>query len=318
MEKVIPVVTTLLGLAALFFSMYFGVIQRVAQLGIDSVKSVGALPARSRLDATKVLINVFDLDVRSLNPDQQFELALRTFEKRKQDSRRSFILLLSGGMLFLAFSAIYMSLKVNGNVMIRTALGVDRDRTVAQLNKLGFYQIDQTSFVDVIATRAAIDHSVGDPVDQVRAFEDRLKSMPSIVDLRERAEQEKAPFEKPGSLLRTSVPEGSDQPPRYLAYVKHGSFLANRTISLRVKGRDQNIILYASPGITSDDPIDMHINYAQFSYLIGHRPNGKEAILATPVNVDAVYDPSCPSREGFSIEACRMKPRIAVVELPRH
>jgi hypothetical protein len=317
MEKIIPVVTTLLGLAALFFAVYYGAVERYAKLGIESVKSFGELPKNSRLDATKVIVNVFDLDVKSLTPEQQFQLALKTFEKRQTDSQRSFHLLLIGGLFFLVFSAVYAFTNINGGTMVQSALLVDKTRAIKALNDANFYETMDKSLVDKLAASAELDRSLDDPFEQVSQFESKLKKLPTVVELRERAVESRAPFEIAGQILKASVPQGTDQPPRYLAFVKHGSGLGGQTLSIRVRGRENNLVLYASPGITSDSPTDILLNYDQYFWLVGHKPLGLEKIMVTPVKEADIFDPVCPKRPGFSVDTCRLPARVKIGQVPK-
>lgn len=316
MFQVIPAIGTLLALAAFFFAVYYRTVQKYAQIGVESVRELGEMPAKSRLDATKVLINVFDLDVKALTPDQQFHLAQKTFEKRESESRRNFILLLAGGVILLLFAAGYGLAKMNGASMVEAALIVDKASATSALNKKGFFEMTDTKLVDTLARKAVVDRSINDPFERVEKFTLELAGQPTVVALRERARQDLAPFELTGDILNVSVPTRQDQPPRYMVYVRRNSPLAGRVISVRAKGRKEYVRLYGQGAIDSDSPADMQMNYEQFREVFGDKPREIRKALATPSSETTVFDPTCPRYEGFSITACDLREKIEVSAIP--
>jgi hypothetical protein len=316
MFQIIPAIGTLLALAAFFFAVYFRTVQKYAKIGTESVRELGEMPARSRLDATKVLVNVFDLDVKALSPDQQFQLAQKTFEKRESESRRNFILLISGGVILLLFAAGYSVAKLDGASMVRTALALDEGSATSALNGSGFYQISDMRLVDTLANRAVVDRSIDDPFERADKFRVRLARQPIILALRERAQQDKAPFELTGDILDVSVPTRPDQPPRFKVYVRRNSPLAGRIVTIRAKGRDQYLRLHAQGAIDSDGSTDVQLNYEQFTEVFGDKPRDLRKALTTPSSAQSVFDPTCPKYEGFRITTCDLEAKIELAAIP--
>lgn len=316
MFQVIPAIGTILALAAFFFAVYYRTVQRYSQIGADSVRSIGELPTKSRLDATKVLINVFDLDVKKLTPEQQFQLALRTFEKRERESKRNFALTLAGGVIMLLFAAGYWISQIDGGGMIKTALAADKPGAMAALNAEGFYQTSDARLVDTLAKVAVVDRSINDPFERTEKFVEALAKQPTVTELRTRAEQDRAPFEVAGDILIVSVPTRQDQPPRYTAYVRRQSALAGRLISIRAKGRNTYLRLYAQGAVDAESPADLQLNYEQFREVFGDKPTEMKRALITPSAEPDVYDPTCPKYPGFSVTACDLNTRIGVDSIP--
>lgn len=316
MFQVIPAIGTIFALAAFFFAVYYRTIQRFSKIGADGVKELGNLPVKSRLDATKVLINVFDLDVDRLTPDQQFQLALRTFEKRERESKRNFLLTLAGGAILLIFAAGFWLSKLDGGKMVRSALTADRTNAVAAINDEGFFKTTDTKLVDNLAKSAVVDRSIQDPFERAERFEASLARQPSVVELRDLASADKAPFEDAGDILLTSVPSRADQPPRYIAFVRRQSNLAGRMISVRSKGRQTYLRLYAQGAVDSDSPVDLQINYEQFRELFGDKPVDIRKALVTASSDPDAFDPTCPRYPGFSITSCDLPPRLSQNSIP--
>ena len=314
MFQVVPTIGTILALIAFFFAAYFRTIQKNYQLGIDSVKSVGELPSKSRLDATKILINVFDLDVKTLTIDQQFELAKRTFEKREVDSRRNFLILICSGVFFLLCAVLYFLFQFDGGGSVKAALLLDRESTISALNGEGFYSSTDPGLVQSLAKSAKVDRNITDPFDRVEKFSLQISKEPNVAELRELAAQEKAPFEIAGDILNVSVPTRPDQPPRYIAYVKRKSPLAGRVITLSVKGRMNTLQLVARDYIINASPSDLQLNYEQFKELFGLEPDYRRA-LVIPASSQRVYDPTCPRYEGFPVITCDQKSELPIEQI---
>lgn len=317
MFQIIPAIGTIIALAAFFFAVYYRTVQKYSQIGADSVKSIGELPTKSRLDATKVIVNVFDLDVDKLPPDKQFELALKTFEKRERESKRNFVLTLSGGGIMLIFAVFYWISQMDGPKMIGAALAADRNGTIAALNERGFYATSDTRLVDSLAKTAVVDTKIIDPFERAQKFVNMIASQPTVMELRTRAAQDLAPFQVAGDILAVSVPKRADQPPRYIAFVRRQSPLAGRLISIRARGRADNFLrLYAQPAIDSDSPADVQLNYEQFSEVFGFKPNGSANALITASAETETRDSTCPRYEGFAITSCDLPARIGMNNIP--
>ena len=274
------------------------------------------MPAKSRLDATKVLVNVFDLDVSTLSPDQQFQLAQKTFEKREKDSRRKFFLLASGGVFFLLFAAGYSLANLDGAAMIKTALTVDEERASRALNDKGFFEISDTQFDDTLASKAVVDRTIDDPFERTDRFLLSLREQPAIQALRERAQEDRAPFEQTGEIMEISVPNRPDQPSRYQVYVRRKSPLAGRAITIRARGRPQYLRLYAYGAIDFDATTDMQLNYEQCKEIFGDKPRESGRGLVTPSSDSTVFDPTCPKYQGFKITTCDLDSKINVSAIP--
>ena len=315
MFQIIPAVGTLIALAAFFFAVYYRTVQKYAQVGIDSVKSIGNLPSKSRLDATKILVNVFDLDVASMSSDQQFQLALKTFEKREKESNRMFMLLIGGGVILLLFVLIYSIARFDGGNMIQAALKIDEASASKELNERGYFRSDDTKLVERLASVAGVDRTIEDPFERVKRFSQNLEKQPTIIELRKRAEADHAPFEKTGEILVVSVPKRADQPRRYRAYVRRNSSLSGRMITLRTKGRKEYIRLHALGAIDVDSPADVQLNYEQYIELMGHRPNELKSALVTPSAASVTFDPTCPKYENFPVTDCDLPTKRSADEI---
>lgn len=306
MWQIIPTIGTVLALAAFFFALYFRAISKYTRIAIEGVRSVGALPAKSRLDATKIIVNVFDLDVNNLSTEQQFELAKKTFEKRESDSKRNFYLLLLASFVLLIFVSIYSIFNVDGGSMVRTALLVDKASAEKALEDNGYFHRTDEGLVASLAAAASMPN-IDDPFERANEFNKIVQSIPSVRDLRQRAYSNLAPFEIAGDIMNVSVPSRSDQPRRFRVWVKRNSPYANQILTISAKGRNEKLRLLADPGIENSSEVDLQVNHEQFLYLIGSKPDAPQKVIVQRSSSQYVVDPSCPVYRNFPKSHCELE-----------
>lgn len=317
MWQAIPTIGTILALAAFFFALYFRAVQKYISIAIDSVRSIGALPSKSRLDATKILVNVFDLDVSNLSPEQQFELAKRTFEKRERDSRRNFYLLLISSLILLCFATIYSIANANGSSMVIAALTVDRSSAIDALKEEDFFHKKDVDLVGELAGDVTMP-KIDDPIQRVSEFSKKLAAQPAVVDLRARASRNAPPFEVVGEVLKATVPSRANQPRRFRVYVNNNSPYKGKVIFVSAKDSATTLSLFAEPNLGSASTTDLHLNHEQFFELFGVASDNKGmATIVMESSISQVVDPTCPIFRNFPATDCELADQLPYQEIPK-
>lgn len=225
-------------------------------------------------------------------------------------------MLIGGGILIL-LAAGYWASQIDGGRMVKAALLTDPIGANAALNDKGFFAASDTRLVKRLADSAIVDTAISDPFVRAENFVRSVANQPTVMELRSRAAKEEAPFQVVGDILNISVPSRSDQPPRYIAYVRRQSALSGRLITITSKGRDTYLRLYALGAIGNDSRSDVQLNSEQFREIFGDRPNQILSLaLVTPSSDPEALDMTCPKYPGFSITTCDLPAKISADSIP--
>lgn len=301
--KTIPLITTPLALLA--FLAAAAVVAHARAIG-RAESLIRTAPETDRRALVAGALSILNLRVDKLTRDQRFDLALEELRGRRLRSWFAFSSCIFLGGIFggLAVYSVKQQREDPQATLAALLSGPAKVSVLSDLRTRGIYDVSERDAIDFLVSRTALSHEEERSISEqelIKRASEKYDSVPSVTELRRRAEERAEPFRPLGRLVTVTVPgERDDQPRQFFSHVPKNSPFAWKVIKITASATARQLRVLARPAMDeSPRGTDLHINREQAVYLFGGPPIPAKGEVIVRETSEMILDPVC-SIEGRS------------------
>jgi hypothetical protein len=310
--EALPLITTPLSLVAFLASVAVYVHARAVG---RAQKLIRTAPSGDRATLVGGALQILDVRSQDLSREQRFELAVEILGQRRFRSLLAFwssllVAVLLGALTAYSFTAENIPKSVDNLLS-----GENRLAAIGILQERGIFQATDEAMVHYLAEKSVVpEGSVGSLSEAafIEVAQAQYESIPSIRELRRRAQARSDPFRPLGEKTLATVPDRIDHPRQFLVHVPIASKFSNRPIKITSMATGKYIRVYARSAIDpSNTGTSIHLNREQATFLNGGAfPVAGRLQVIVGETIEPIYDPNCsipdrlPQFRRVAVELC--------------